>query len=279
MATSSSEPMEGLDLSRVVRLGSMSPRNTVFLESPRTDRAIEWVRKICGKRNFEIDIHQYLYEKQQMMGANYVISLIKVESRTLVMEKCIRGDMFRFIIHHPLCLLEPFVFGWVHDIAHAIAFMHKHNTFHNDIKPENCFLAIDADGKIICKLGDFGYSRFEHHRDSRTHSAGTKEYAAPEVIRAEERRPDAPDVWSFAATTHSIHMSNCLQLEHGKVHMDRRTRLPHLAQLRALISNAAHPQWHRRPTILQVLKFDYFQAYETSRITLFEYDCLPWSSV
>lgn len=273
---SSSEEMTDLDLSRVVRIGPISSRSNVFLESPRTDRGTVWVRKVCGKRSLEPDIHSYLSEKQRIEGVNHVVSLIKVEAPTLVMEKCVCGDMYRFLMNHPLCLTQSFVFEWIHDIGRAIAFMHRNNTFHNDIKPENCFLTLNENDEIVCKLGDFGLSRFEHHRDSRTHAAGTMEYAAPEVIRSEERDPYAPDVWSFVATTHAIHMSNRLELHNSKVHIDHRIkRDPRLAPLYALISIGARPRWRDRPKMKQLLKCDYFSAYGSTRIGLFEFDCLP----
>ena len=69
-------------------------------------------------------------------------------------------------------------------ITEALNYLHSlkpEPLIHRDLKPENILIGMSGD-KRICKLADFGISKFtEGHTQYHTNSVGTLGYSAPEV--------------------------------------------------------------------------------------------------
>lgn len=63
-------------------------------------------------------------------------------------------------------------------VAEALAFLHSHNAFHDDIKPENIFYKRNSGG-LKLYLADFGYS---HFLDTGEWCVSTPCYCAPEKL-------------------------------------------------------------------------------------------------
>ncbi|HEY6173345.1 MAG TPA: serine/threonine-protein kinase, partial [Kofleriaceae bacterium] len=84
----------------------------------------------------------------------------------------------------------------------ALAVAHAAHLVHRDLKPDNIFLARDANGRELTKLIDFGLSRpfsdtgdlaiTEHGRQ-----LGTPFYMSPEQLRGHPELDDRTDVWSI----------------------------------------------------------------------------------
>ena len=70
------------------------------------------------------------------------------------------------------------------EAAHAAGIVHR------DLKPENVFLTIEADGKRVAKVVDFGLAHVDDHRDAgptltkADMVSGTPEYMSPEQCRS-----------------------------------------------------------------------------------------------
>jgi serine/threonine-protein kinase len=69
------------------------------------------------------------------------------------------------------------------EICHALAYAHRQNVIHRDVKPSNMLLA--ADGTV--KLMDFGISKvMETGDEARSEAKGTPQYMPPEQILGRE---------------------------------------------------------------------------------------------
>lgn len=82
-------------------------------------------------------------------------------------------------------------------LAEALATMHKSGVRHQDIKPENIFLARfheDEDGEILPVLLDLGVAA----KDAENVLAGTPNYFAPEIAARFAREPDPPHITNKA---------------------------------------------------------------------------------
>ena len=80
----------------------------------------------------------------------------------------------------------------IQNIARAVAFMHKNEVAHYDIKPDNILLH----GSYQIKLCDFGCSK---KPDNKKYNKGTPNYVAPEVITKQVSTYKA-DIFSAAVT-------------------------------------------------------------------------------
>ncbi len=119
----------------------------------------------------------------------------------LVQEHLCGGDLFSCML--VAGLLSEFVarlcFG---DLVAALCFLHGRGICHRDVKPENCVL--DRHGTL--KLVDFGLAaRFEPGQLLRDY-CGSREYAAPEVLRERPHEGPPADMWAAGVLLYDMLM-------------------------------------------------------------------------
>jgi serine/threonine protein kinase len=79
----------------------------------------------------------------------------------IVQELCNCGDMYRVIKSGCLVGQKHLkrTLALASDVARGLAYMHKFNVVHLDLKPQNVLLSKAPGQRPICKIGDFGLSR------------------------------------------------------------------------------------------------------------------------
>jgi len=100
----------------------------------------------------------------------------------IVMEYASGGELFDYIIAHGH-LEEYEACKFLHQIIHAVEYVHRHNIVHRDLKPENLLLDQNRDIKLI----DFGLAdRYDGFTSGQRLEAlehgGSPSYLAPEAI-------------------------------------------------------------------------------------------------
>lgn len=83
------------------------------------------------------------------------------------------------------------------DVLAGLMYLHAHNIFHGDIKPEN--LLVGSNGTV--KISDFSVSRmFEDSNDELRRSPGTPIFTAPECCLGLTYHGKIADVWALGVT-------------------------------------------------------------------------------
>ena len=102
-----------------------------------------------------------------------------------VMDLIEGGDLFDFILNHPLGHLpDDLVIDLLIQMFEVLDYLHNEKQIiHRDLKPENVLIYIDEDNNPIIKLIDFGLATyFPQENIKLTEIVGTRAYSAPEII-------------------------------------------------------------------------------------------------
>lgn len=130
------------------------------------------------------------------------------------------GDLFSYVEykHGKVPTIESAVI--IRQILKGVQYLHDHDVVHRDLKPDNILMtSLNSGARIV--ITDFGHARFLPKTDSQHRFAnkrqkrmfsvaGTLEYAAPEIHRANDTIPAAygyslsVDMWSIGSITAAI---------------------------------------------------------------------------
>jgi serine/threonine-protein kinase len=101
-------------------------------------------------------------------------------------------------------------------VIDALAFAHDQEIVHRDVKPENVFLSVDARGRVVPKLLDFGIAKVrdaDRTRATQTGTViGTPYYMSPEQARGAKDLGPASDVWAAGVVLYEC-LSGALPFE------------------------------------------------------------------
>lgn len=133
--------------------------------------------------------HRHIIQLYQVMETDAFIHIVT--------EFAAGGEIFDHLVEHGR-MSENQAAKTFSQILAAVAYCHKNNIVHRDLKAEN--LLLDHEGNI--KLADFGFSNYyrqtgEPAQELLSTWCGSPPYAAPELF--EGRRYDGPkaDIWSL----------------------------------------------------------------------------------
>ena len=126
------------------------------------------------------------------------------------MEFCCEGTLEDYMFKKDTSLKLKLIF--MKHISSAIAFLHRNNVIHRDLKPDNILMSRNNRfGRVTAKIGDFGTAKitadsgyegslYNYYMD--TSRAGTLFFIAPEVL--DGRYTERADVFSMGVVFASI---------------------------------------------------------------------------
>ena len=151
--------------------------------------------KFPGQMVMEAEISLKVKHKNIM---NYIEIFENLKYISCVMELIEGGDLFDFILNHPLGHLpDDMAIDLMTQIFEVLDYLHSvKNIVHRDLKPENFLVQIDENNKPILKLIDFGFATYiPDGNDKLNKILGTRAYSAPEIFEKKGYR-EKVDEWS-----------------------------------------------------------------------------------
>jgi len=123
----------------------------------------------------------------------------------LIMAYCSQGSLTKRIGK----MSEQDIWHVIHDVAAGLAYLHKNDIVHQDIKPDN--ILIDEAGNYV--ITDFGISTKARSTLRKSViggslSGGTMAYMGPERFSRQPAPTKASDIWSFGAMVYELITGN-----------------------------------------------------------------------
>ena len=130
----------------------------------------------------EVEISLNISHKNIM---NYIEVFEDLQYIDCVMDLGEGGDLFDFILNHPLGYLpDDIAIDLMIQMFEVLDYLHNQkHIIHRDLKPENILIYIDENNRPIIKLIDFGLATYIPKDNSKLNEVvGTRAYSAPEII-------------------------------------------------------------------------------------------------
>ncbi|XP_021675730.2 mitogen-activated protein kinase kinase kinase 3 [Hevea brasiliensis] len=119
-----------------------------------------------------------------------------VEDKLSVYLQYVSGGSIQKLLNEYGPFAEPVIRSYTKQILSGLAYLHKRNTVHRDIKGAN--ILVDPNGEI--KLVDFGMAKHTKSGSSMLSFKGSPYWMAPEVIMNTSSYNLAVDIWSLGCT-------------------------------------------------------------------------------
>ncbi|XP_075744397.1 testis-specific serine/threonine-protein kinase 3-like [Rhipicephalus microplus] len=175
----------------------------------------------------------------------------------VIMEMACGGDLLEKILKVKR-LDEKTTHQFFMQLASALAYLHKVDVAHRDLKCENVLLTtVD-----VVKLTDFSFARYctdEHtkHKELSETFCGSEAYAAPEILQGICYLPKLADVWSLGVILY-VMVTGLLPYESNGL---LRQVLPLSQELKNLIRGMLEPVVTLRASMGRVIRHPWIKRY------------------
>nr|XP_054928156.1 testis-specific serine/threonine-protein kinase 3-like [Dermacentor andersoni] len=200
-----------------------------------------------------------------------IFTIIEEPSKVfIIMEMACGGDLLEKILKVKR-LDEKTTHQFFMQLASALAYLHKNDVAHRDLKCENVLLTtVD-----VVKLTDFSFARYctdEHTKRKELSETfcGSEAYAAPEILQGICYLPKLADVWSLGVILYVMvtgllpYESNGL-LRQVRLQMTRMVRFPKVlplsSELKNLIRGMLEPVVTLRASMGRVIRHPWIKRY------------------
>ncbi|XP_031723841.1 serine/threonine kinase 17a like [Anarrhichthys ocellatus] len=167
--------------------------------------AAKFLRKRRKGEDCRMDILNEIAVLESAKANPYVVALHEVYETNheiiLVLECAAGGEIFnQCVADNDEAFTEKDVIRLAKQILTGVAFLHRNNVVHLDLKPQNILLTSALPLGDI-RIVDFGLSRRMDNLTEVREIVGTPEYVAPEILNYEPIST-ATDMWSIGVLTY-----------------------------------------------------------------------------
>mmetsp|Transcript_5273 Transcript_5273/g.9662 ORF Transcript_5273/g.9662 Transcript_5273/m.9662 type:complete len:660 (-) Transcript_5273:1028-3007(-) len=168
----------------------------------------EYVAIKCMKNTFDsIDQVNSLREIQALRRLNSHPNIIELQDvlfdrssgRLALVFELFDMNIYELIRNRKQYLPSSLVKSYMYQLLTAIAYMHRQNIFHRDVKPENVLVMGDK-----LKLADFGSCRGKYSKPPFTEYISTRWYRAPESLLTNGYYDYKMDLWGVGCVFFEI---------------------------------------------------------------------------
>ncbi|KAI4873615.1 hypothetical protein NFI96_016682 [Prochilodus magdalenae] len=169
------------------------------------EHAAKFLRKRRKGQDCREDIINEVAVLESAKANPYIVGLHEVYETSseiiLVLECAAGGEIFnQCVADSDEAFTEKDVIRLARQILTGVAFLHRNNVVHLDLKPQNILLT-SAQPLGDIRIVDFGLSRRVDSTSEVREIVGTPEYVAPEVL-SYEPISTATDMWSIGVLTY-----------------------------------------------------------------------------
>ena len=141
-------------------------------------------------------------------------------------------------------------------ILNGVEYLHMHQIVHRDLKPQNIIISTNTDTVKIIDLGLADKSDYAILKES----AGTRGYAAPEVIQNKEQADARADIYSLGKVLADMHLPSVYNKVISKcIHSQKEKRYQSIHELREAFNTKKRsltwPTWLAAALVLAILSF------------------------
>ncbi|GAA6109517.1 serine/threonine kinase 17a like isoform X2 [Tachysurus ichikawai] len=174
-------------------------------KATRNEYAAKFLRKRRKGQDCRADILNEIAVLEAAKANPYVVGLHEVYETSseiiLVLECAAGGEIFnQCVADNDEAFTEKDVIRLARQILTGVAFLHRNNVVHLDLKPQNILLT-SAQPLGDIRIVDFGLSRHVDNKSEVREILGTPEYVAPEIL-SYEPVTTATDMWSIGVLTY-----------------------------------------------------------------------------
>ncbi|TTL57250.1 Serine/threonine-protein kinase 17A [Bagarius yarrelli] len=167
--------------------------------------AAKFLRKRRNGQDCRADILNEIAVLEAAKANPYVVGLHEVYETSseiiLVLEYAAGGEIFnQCVADNDEAFTEKDVIRLARQILTGVAYLHRNNVVHLDLKPQNILLT-SAQPLGDIRIVDFGLSRHVDNKSEVREILGTPEYMAPETL-SYEPVTTATDMWSIGVLTY-----------------------------------------------------------------------------
>lgn len=190
----------------------------------------------------------------------------------MVLEYCAGDELFNFLLKENRIKDED-VRKMFAQLSGAVAYTHKNNCVHRDLKLENILL----DKAKNVKLSDFGFTRECEPRSLLDTVCGTSCYMAPEMLLKKSYHGQSIDVWSLGVILYTLIYGEMPFEEDSDIDTRRKIieeepRYPTLENVSPdainLIKSMLMKDYKKRPNVIEILTHPYLSEHGPEQLTI-----------
>lgn len=205
----------------------------------------------------EISIHRSLENKHIVKFVSYFEDSDNVY---ILLELCARRSLME-LHKRRRAITEPETRYFMQQIVIACQYLHDNRIIHRDLKLGNLFLNDDMD----IKIGDFGLAtKLDYEGERKKTLCGTPNYIAPEMLNKKGHSYEV-DIWALGCIMYTLLVGKppfetqslketYTRIKRNEYHIPTKVSAP----ARHLIQKLLQSEPTSRPTIYDILSFDFF---------------------